>query len=96
MRWQGDNGAIIPPDRFIPVFESKFMIDRLDQYVFEVVCRFLQQRLQDGKQVLPVSVNVSRLQFYEPNFIKRYVEIREKYQVPPELLEIEFTESIAG
>ncbi len=95
VRWQGDNGAIIPPDRFIPVFESKFMIDRLDQYVFEVVCRFLQQRLQDGKQVLPVSVNVSRLQFYEPNFIKRYVEIREKYQVPPELLEIEFTESIA-
>lgn len=96
VRWQGNNGAIIPPDQFIPVFESKFMIDRLDQYVFEDVCSFLHQRLEAGKPVVPVSVNVSRLQFYDTNFIKRYVEIREKYQVPPQLLEIEFTESIAA
>ena len=96
VRWQGKNGAVIPPDQFIPVFESKFMIDRLDQYVFEEVCRFLHGRLEAGERVLPVSVNVSRLQFYDTDFIKKYVEIRERYQVPPELLEIEFTESIAA
>ncbi len=96
VRWQGKNGAVIPPDQFIPVFESKFMIDRLDQYVFEEVCRFLHERLEEGKQVLPVSVNVSRLQFYDTGFIEKYVQIREKYHVPPELLEIEFTESIAA
>lgn len=95
VRWKSRNGAIIPPDRFIPVFESKFMIDRLDQYVFEKVCRFLSGRIQAGKSVLPVSVNVSRLQFFDQNFIKHYVEIRDRYQIPPELLEIEFTESIA-
>lgn len=96
VRWQGRDGTIIAPDEFIPVFERKFMIDRLDQYVFEEVCRFLHQRREDGKPVLPVSVNVSRLQFYDTNFIKRYVAIREKYQIPPGLLEIEFTESIAN
>ena len=95
VRWQSQDGTIIPPDRFIPVFESKYMIDRLDQYVFEEVCRFLRERLREGKQVFPVSVNVSRLQFYDQNFVKKYVDIRDRYQIPPELLEIEFTESIA-
>lgn len=95
VRWRSKDGSIIPPDLFIPVFESKYMIDRLDQYVFEEVCRFLQGRLKTGKKVLPVSVNVSRLQFFDQNFVRRYTEIRDRYQIPPELLEIEFTESIA-
>lgn len=95
VRWQLQNGEIIPPDRFIPVFERKFMIDRLDQYVFEEVCQFLQRRLEEGKRTLPVSVNVSRLQFYDQNFVDRYMEIRDQYHIPPNLLEIEFTESIA-
>lgn len=95
VRWQSQNGAVISPDRFIPVFERKYMIDRLDQYVFEEVCLFLRRRIDQGKRVLPVSVNVSRLQFYDQNFIDRYVEIRNRHRIPPELLEIEFTESIA-
>ena len=94
VRWRLENGAIIMPDRFIPVFEQKHIIDRLDQYVFEEVCFWLHRLLEDGKPVLPVSVNVSRLQFYDQDFVRRYVEIREKYHIPPELLEIEFTESI--
>ena len=48
----------------------------------------------EGKKALPVSVNVSRLQFYDQDFVHRYVEIRDRYEIPPELLEIEFTESI--
>lgn len=95
VRWQTSDGTIIPPDRFIPVFERNFMIHRLDQYVFEEVCRWLRHMLDEGKTALPVSVNVSRLQFYDPDFVKRYVEIRDKYHIPPQLLEIEFTESIA-
>ena len=95
VRWQTSDGTIIPPDRFIPVFERNFMIHRLDQYVFEEVCRWLRHMLDEEKTALPVSVNVSRLQFYDPDFVKRYVEIRDKYHIPPQLLEIEFTESIA-
>lgn len=95
VRWQAQGGSIIPPDRFIPVFERKFLIDRLDRYVFEEVCRWLRDRIDAGQRVLPVSVNVSRLQFYDQNFVTRYVEIRDRYRIPPQLLEIEFTESIA-
>lgn len=95
VRWRSDDGAIIPPDRFIPVFEQKLMIDRLDRYVMDDVCRWLRSRLDAKLPVLPVSVNVSRLQFYDVGFVDRYVEIRDKYHIPPELLELEFTESIA-
>lgn len=95
VRWRTQGGTVIPPDRFIPVFERKFMIDRLDQYVFEDVCRWLRAMLDAGKRVLPVSVNVSRLQFNDLNFVERYVGIRDRYAIPPELLEVEFTESIA-
>ena len=94
VRWQLPDGTLIPPDKFIPVFEQKFMIGELDQYVFETVCRHLRQRLDQGQRVETVSVNVSRLQFYDQDFVQRYVAIRDRYQVPPELLEIEFTESI--
>ena len=94
VRWRLEDGAVIPPDRFIPVFEQKFMIGRLDQYVFEEVCRWLRRRLDAGESVVPVSVNVSRLQFYDQEFVNRYVELRDRHRVPPELLEIEFTESL--
>lgn len=95
VRWRSKDGTVIPPDRFIPVFERKRMIDRLDQYVFEEVCRCLRERLNNGKAVIPVSVNVSRLQFYNQNFVKKYTEIRDFYEIPTQLLEIEFTESMA-
>lgn len=94
VRWCSESGTVIPPDQFIPVFEQKFMINRLDQYVFETVCRWLRHLLDEGMEALPVSVNVSRLQFYDVEFVGRYVEIRDKYSIPPDLLEIEFTESI--
>ena len=93
VRWKGPAG-VIPPDQFIPVFEQKFMINLLDQYVFEEVCRWQRRRLDAGKRALAVSVNVSRLQFYDPDFVSHYASVRDKYRIPPELLEIEFTESI--
>lgn len=95
VRWQSQAGTIIPPDRFIPVFEKKFLIDQLDQYVFEEVCRWLRSLLDAGMRALPVSVNVSRLQFYDQHFVDKYKNIRDQYSIPPDLLEIEFTESIA-
>ncbi len=86
VRWQSQAGAIIPPDRFIPVFERKYMIDRLDQYVYEEVCRWLRSLIDSGRKPLPVSVNVSRLQFYDQNFVDRYVSIRDQYAIPQSFL----------
>lgn len=95
VRWKRPDGQIIPPDKFIPIFEKNHLIAALDQYVFENVCRSLRRRLDAGQPVLPVSVNISRLQFYETDFVATYAAIKNRYQIPNGLLELEFTESIA-
>lgn len=95
VRWQTPEGLIIPPDKFIPVFEKKYLISALDQYVFQKVCALIRKRLDNGQPVDTISVNVSRLQFYNPNFVKTYADIKNKFRIPDNLLEIEITESIA-
>lgn len=94
VRWQKQDGTVVSPGDFIPVFEKNYTIPILDRYVFDEVCRWLRHMLDEGHEVLPVSVNVSRLQFYNSDFVSAYTEIRDKYQIPPQLLEIEFTETI--
>ncbi|MBU3874310.1 bifunctional diguanylate cyclase/phosphodiesterase [Faecalicatena sp. AGMB00832] len=94
VRWKKADGTIISPGDFIPVFEKNYTIPLLDRYVFEEVCRWLRHLLDERHEPLPVSVNVSRLQFYNTNFVQIYTEIRDRYQIPPNLLEIEFTETI--
>lgn len=95
VRWRKADGTIVPPDQFIPILERDRNIAALDQYVFEEVCKWLCHMRAAQKALLPVSVNVSRLQFYNPDFVKIYTEIRDRYAIPAGLLEIEFTETIA-
>lgn len=94
VRWRKPDGTIISPGDFVPVFEKNYTIPLLDRYVFEEVCKWLRHLLDEGHIPLPVSVNVSRLQFYNNDFVDIYREIRDRYQIPPKLLEIEFTETI--
>lgn len=95
VRWRTDDGMIIPPDKFIPIFEKKYLISSLDQYVFKKVCAFIRRRLDAGLPVNTISVNVSRLQFYNSDFVKTYEDIKNTFRIPDHLLEIEITESIA-
>lgn len=94
VRWRKPDGQMIQPGQFIPVFEKNHSIPLLDRYVFESVCIWLRRMLDEGKPALPVSVNVSCLQFYSSDFVKTYREIRDRYRIPRGLLEIEFTETI--
>ena len=94
VRWKMEDGSFLPPDEFIPLLERKFLIDKLDQFVFAEVCGWLRKKLDEGLAVPQVSVNVSRLQFYDADFVERYIEIRDRCHIPHELLEIELTESV--
>lgn len=95
VRWQLPDGSIMSPGQFVPLFEKNKEIGRLDQYVFEEVCRWFQSRMQQGLPVLPVSVNVSKVRFYTPDFAKTYIGIKNQYEIPDQMLEIEFTETVA-
>ncbi|MFR4599717.1 MAG: EAL domain-containing protein, partial [Coprobacillus cateniformis] len=65
-----------------------------DEYVFESVCQYMSSRISQHQNVIPISVNISRLHLYQHDFIERYVKIKEKYQIPDQLLELEITENI--
>ena len=92
-RWN-NNGKFISPGIFIPILEKNFLINTLDQYIFESVCQWLKEQLDNYKRVIPISVNVSKIQFYSTDFIKIYTNIKEKYGIPDKVIVIEFTESI--
>ena len=94
VRWNDPENGLIPPDRFIPLFEKNGFILPLDRYVFEEVCKLLRRWLDRGLTPVPISVNVSRAHFSGPNFVDSYRKICKKYDVPPALLEIEVTETV--
>lgn len=94
-RWRLPDGKMLPPGLFIPIMEKSHVIGKLDKYVFEKICIWCRERLSAGVPVVPVSINVSKLQFYNPDFVKEYREIKDRYHVPDGLLEIEFTETVA-
>lgn len=93
VRWRAPEG-LIPPNDFIPLFEQNGFIVDLDLHVFEKVCAMLRKWLDNGLTPVPVSVNMSRVHLADPQFLERYETIRRAYDVPPELLEIELTESL--
>lgn len=95
VRWNMPDRGMMPPGEFIPVLEKYHFIANVDQYVFEETCRWMQERIRLGAPVVPVSVNVSKIQFYNPEFVQVYSRIKERYQIPDRMLEIEFTETVA-
>ncbi len=94
VRWDSPESGFMSPGKFIPLFEQNGFIINLDQYIFETVCKNIRDWIDSGVKVVPISVNVSRLQFYRLDFAKRYTKIKEKYDIPDGILELEFTESI--
>ncbi|MCQ5384583.1 bifunctional diguanylate cyclase/phosphodiesterase [Hungatella hathewayi] len=95
VRWAVPGNGLLSPGLFIPVLEKNHFIGKVDRYVFEKVCKWLHDRMANGKTVVPISVNVSKIQFYNPDFIPVYAGIKKQYGIPDGMLEIELTESAA-
>ncbi len=95
VRWKDPEQGMIPPGKFIPLFERNGMVVELDKYVFERVCMDMRKSLDKGYAVVPVSVNLSREHFKHENFFKEYEEILARYDVPHKYIEFEITESLA-
>lgn len=93
VRWRKPDGSLIPPYRFIPLFERNGMIVTLDEYVFRAVCKQQKQWLSEGRSLFPISVNVSRASLHYDNIVQRYTDIINEYGIHPEFLPLEVTES---
>ena len=83
----------MPPDRFIPLFEKNGFIHDLDRYVWEKACQKLQEWRTNDYPMIPVSVNVSRADIYQPHFVENMCELVKKYGIEPSDLHLEITES---
>lgn len=94
VRWRQPDGSLISPNVFIPLFEQNGFITKLDFYMFEQVCRIIQDWIDRGRPVVTVSVNFSKLHVSNPNFVSRVVEIANQYRIPKKYLELEFTETV--
>ena len=91
-RWKHD-GEMILPYRFIPVLEQSHLICDLDFYVLEHVCRDLSRWQEEGKTLVRVSVNLSRVHLGDMDLVEHVVEIVDRYRVPHEYIELELTET---
>lgn len=93
VRWIHPTCGMISPDAFIPIFETNGFITKLDQFVWERTCQLLRKWIDEGRDVMPISVNVSRVSMYNPETVSFLKGLIEKYQIPPKLLNLELTES---
>lgn len=93
VRWSHPTKGMISPGVFIPVFESNGFVEPIDHYMWEHVCILLRKWLDEGRNPLPISVNVSRVNLFNPRIVEEICELTDKYNVPKYLLQLEITES---
>ncbi|MBQ7534368.1 MAG: bifunctional diguanylate cyclase/phosphodiesterase, partial [Stomatobaculum sp.] len=92
-RWIDPEFGFLSPGVFIPTLEEGRQIHKLDLCIYETVFKNLRECMDQGLQILPVSMNFSRLDFELMDVIKELKALMEKYQVPKEYFHIEVTES---
>lgn len=93
VRWRKADGTLLPPIKFIPVFEKNGMIPRLDEYVFRSVCMQQKKWEQEGREILPISVNISRISLYYYYIVEKYKKISEESHLETKYVQLEITES---
>lgn len=93
VRWQHPGRGLISPGSFIPLFERNGFITKLDPYVWEQTCKFLRQRIDSGKKVVPLSMNISRADLFNPHLSETIIELVDRYGLDHSLTRWEITES---
>lgn len=91
--WIHPEYGFMPPDSFIPVFEENGFIWRLDYYVSERVCQKIREWMDEGKSVVPISVNLSRRDFEQEDLVEDICRLIDRYEIPHRYIHMEVTES---
>ena len=95
LRWRTETGEFVPPDRFIPLAEQSGLMVPIGDWVVQSALRFLKQLVDMGYGDVRMAVNVSHVQFREPDFVDKLVAAMQAYSVAPANVEVELTESVA-
>ena len=93
-RWIDPEQGFLNPGEFIGALEESKQIHKLDSHVIELVCREMRDQLDQGYPVVPVSFNLSRLDFTGCDIFEVVESILEKYKIERDYIRVEITESI--
>lgn len=93
-RWEDPQRGMLSPGIFVPVLEGSRRIGRLDQYMIEHTVQTLHDLLISGRHVLPVSLNLSQLDFDLIQPLRCLHETCARYQVPHQYIHVEITERV--
>jgi len=92
-RWKDPERGLIPPGHFIDILEEHRQIHKLDRFMVKKVCEDYARLRDRGEMLVPVSINLSRLDFNLCNIFDDVQKYRESFGVPVNMLDIEITES---
>ena len=93
IRWNHNALGYISPEIFIPIAEENGDINLIGRWVIKEVCKELRQCKDNNEKIVPVAINLSRRELYQVNLINYILNMIEKYDIEPELLEFEITET---
>ncbi|WP_180326535.1 putative bifunctional diguanylate cyclase/phosphodiesterase [Raoultibacter phocaeensis] len=96
VRWIDPERGLVMPDDFIPFFEKNGFVARIDLFVFEQACSYVQKWTDAGVGPLPISVNLSRVHLDDPDFLAQFDEVRKRYAVSACMLDLELTETLVA
>jgi diguanylate cyclase len=95
MRWKTDDGRLVSPERFIPVAEFSGLIRPMGIWALRTALLDLRRLKRSGRRALRMAVNVSAVQLRDPLFLSELSRAMADFEVGPNELEIEITESIS-
>ncbi len=96
VRWLHPEYGLIPPGKFIGLFERNGFIRQMDYFVWEKCCQYVAEMKRAGMLAIPLSFNMSRVHFYGFESVLRLTELLEKYHLEPGDVELEITESLCA
>ena len=94
VRWNHPDYGFMQPGQFIPLFEKNGFITKLDTFMVDQVARDIKRWQTDGYPVVPISINVSRRDFFEPGCIEKQAKIIDLHNIDHSLIHMEVTESM--
>lgn len=93
IRWRHHDLGMVPPGLFIPALEASGKVSRVDLYMAETVFGMLKRSASEGQPIVPVSINLSRVDFYDPGLLDRIKGMLDDSDFPAGAAKIEITES---
>ena len=94
IRWRLSNGEIVSPAEFIPILEETGLINPVGEWILLEACRQHGRWIEMGLPPIPMSINISAIQFHDPDFLNMLGDVIRKSGIEPKYLDLEVTESV--